>query len=270
MATATSTAEGHRGSPIGVFDSGVGGLSVLRELVRRLPQEHFLYVADSAHCPYGSKTTVEIIERACTLTDFLLARGAKLIVVACNTATIAAVEYLRANYSVSFVGMEPAVKPAVAATKTGVVGVLATAVTLAGDKLQRLIERHAGSVRVLTQPAPGLPEKVEAGELNTPETRRLVERYTTPLVAAGADVIVLGSTHYPFLRPLIQGVVGPGVRLLDTGEAVARRVEAVLVQEGLRNRTGTGGVEFFTSGAVAHLEMVGGRLWGAPIAASAL
>jgi len=270
MATGTSATDARREAPIGVFDSGLGGLSVLRELARRLPEERFLYVADSAHCPYGSKTAAEIVARACALTDFLLARGAKLIVVACNTATIAAVEYLRASYSVSFVGMEPAVKPAVAATRTGVVGVLATAATLAGDKLQRLIERHADSVRVLTQPAPGLPERVEAGELDTPQTRRLVERYTAPLLAAGADVIVLGSTHYPFLAPLIRSVVGPGVRLLDTGEAVARRVAAVLEQEGLRHREGRGGIEFFTSGPVAHLETIGSRLWGAPIAGSAL
>jgi glutamate racemase len=279
MVTGTSTTDAPEGAaqagarsqaPIGVFDSGVGGLSVLRELVRRLPEERFVYVADSAHCPYGGKTTAEIIARAVAITDFLLACGAKLIVVACNTATIAAVEYLRANYSVCFVGMEPAVKPAVALTRSGVIGILATAATLAGEKLQRLIERNKGPVRVLTQPAPGLPERVEAGELQTLQTRRLVERYTAPLLAAGADVIVLGSTHYPFLRPLIGSVVGPEVRLLDTGEAVARRVEAVLEQEGLRRRAGPGALEFFTSGSVAHFTQIGGRLWDAPLAARAL
>jgi len=262
-------------APIGVFDSGLGGMSVLRDMVRRLPHENFIYVADSGHCPYGGKSQQQIIARAVAITDFLLGRGAKLIVVACNTATVAAVEYLRANYSGGFVGMEPAVKPAVALTRSGVVGVLATVATLSGEKLHKLIDRHAGSVRIITQPCPGLPERVEAGELESAETRVLVERYTAPLLASGADVMVLGSTHYPFLRPLIQQVVGPEVKLLDTGEAVARRVESVLKGEGngedLRaDRLGPGEVEWFTSGAPQHLKTIGSRLWGLPIVASAL
>jgi glutamate racemase len=262
-------------APIGVFDSGLGGLSVLRELVQRLPHENFIYVADSGHCPYGGKSQQQIIGRAVAISDFLLGRGAKLIVVACNTATVAAVEYLRANYSNSFVGMEPAVKPAVAQTHSGVVGVLATAATLSGEKLHRLIDRHAGNVRVITQPGPGLPERVEAGDLQGPETRTLVERYTAPLLAGGADVVVLGSTHYPFLRPLIQDVVGPAVRLIDTGAAVARRVESVLAGAGngedLRcDRIGPGIVEWFTSGTVQQMEIVGARLWGLPIDATSL
>jgi len=264
-------------APIGVFDSGLGGMSVLRELVQRLPHENFVYVADSGHCPYGGKSQQQIIARTVAITDFLLGRGAKLIVVACNTATVAAVEYLRANYSNGFVGMEPAVKPAVALTRSGVVGVLATVATLSGEKLHKLIDRHAGSVRIITQPCPGLPERVEAGELDSAETRILVERYTAPLLAGGADVMVLGSTHYPFLRPLIQQVVGGEVKLLDTGAAVARRVEGVLAGNGgaggedLRaDRVGRGGVEWFTSGAPQHMQTIGSRLWGLPIVASAL
>lgn len=262
-------------APIGVFDSGLGGMSVLREMVRRLPHENFIYVADSGHCPYGGKSQQQIIARTVAITDFLLGRGAKLVVVACNTATVAAVEYLRANYSNAFVGMEPAVKPAVALTRSGVVGVLATVATLSGEKLHKLIDRHAGSVRIITQPCPGLPERVEAGELESAETRVLVERYTAPLLAGGADVVVLGSTHYPFLRPLVQQVVGPEVKLLDTGEAVARRVENVLKGDGngedLRaDRLRPGEVEWFTSGAPQHLKTIGSRLWGLPIVASAL
>lgn len=262
-------------APIGVFDSGLGGMSVLREMVRRLPHENFVYVADSGHCPYGGKSQQQIIARTVAITDFLLGRGAKLVVVACNTATVAAVEYLRANYSNAFVGMEPAVKPAVTLTRSGVVGVLATVATLSGEKLHKLIDRHAGSVRIITQPCPGLPERVEAGELESAETRVLVERYTAPLLAGGADVVVLGSTHYPFLRPLVQQVVGPGVKLLDTGEAVARRVENVLKGDGngedLRaDRLEPGEVEWFTSGAPQHLKTIGSRLWGLPIVASAL
>ena len=192
------------GPKIGVFDSGLGGLSVLRELVAALPQADFLYVSDAGHCPYGGKRAAEITDRAEAITDFLLAQGAKLIVVACNTATIAAIESLRATYAVSFVGMEPAVKPAAALTQSGVVGVLATGAALAGEKLHALIERHAAGVRVLTQPCPGLVERVEAGAIDTPETRTLVRRYTAPLLAQGADVLVLGCTHYPFLRTVIQ------------------------------------------------------------------
>lgn len=258
-------------APIGVFDSGLGGLSVLREIVRRLPDERAIYVADSGHCPYGGKSPTEIIARATAITDVLLARGAKLIVVACNTATIAAVEYLRANYSVSFVGMEPAVKPAVAATRSGVIGVLATGAALAGEKLHRLIDRHAGTVRVITQPCPGLVECVEAGDLDDPVTRELLRRYTAPLLAAGADTLVLGCTHYPFLRPVLAELLGPGITLLDTGEAVARRVASLLEREGIRAPLGSpGGVEWFTSGAPDLMMTVGSRLWGAPIEARPL
>lgn len=257
--------------PIGVFDSGLGGLSVLREITRLLPQERAIYVADSGHCPYGGKSQDEILARATAITEFLLARGAKLIVVACNTATIAAVEALRATYSVSFVGMEPAVKPAVAATRSGVIGVLATGAALAGSKLHRLIDAHAGSVRVITQPCPGLVECVERGALDGAETRALLRRYTEPLRAAGADTIVLGCTHYPFLRPALADLLGPEVRLLDTGEAVARRVASLLAREQLQApATSSGGVDWFTSGDPAAMIEVGARLWGAPIRAEPL
>jgi len=258
-------------APIGVFDSGLGGLSVLQALTQRLPHEDWLYVADSGHCPYGGKSQDEIIARAVAITDFLLARGAKLIVVACNTATIAAVEYLRANYSVSFVGMEPAVKPAVAATRSGVVGVLATGAALKGEKLLRLIDRHAGDVKILTQPCPGLVEQVEAGALTGEETRRLVQRYCAPLQSAGVDTLVLGCTHYPFLRPLLAEAVGPAVVLLDTGDAVARRVESLLERE-QRAHAGsrTGSIRWFTSGDPQQMDLIGSRLWGADVAAEAL
>lgn len=258
-------------APIAVFDSGLGGLTVLRELVKKLPQEDFLYAADSGHCPYGGKPAEAIIARARVLTEALLARGAKLMVVACNTATIAAIETLRADYPLSFVGMEPAVKPAVAASKSGTVGVLATGAALAGDKLHRLIAHHAGDVRVITQPCPGLVERVEQGDLDGPQTRALVARYVEPLLQAGADVLVLGCTHYPFLRPLIQQCAGPGVLLLDTGEAVARRTEALLIAENLRSTADAPGrVEWFSSGEPAAMSKIASRLWGAPVHTAAL
>lgn len=242
-------------APIGVFDSGVGGISVLREMRRLLPQENLVYYADSGHCPYGGKTREQIQARAVAITEFLMARGAKLIVVACNTATIAAVEHLRATYPIPFVGMEPAVKPAAAQTRSGVVGVLATGAALAGDKFHKLVAAHAGGVRVITQPCPGLVEQVEAGLLDGAETRALVERYTAPLLQQGADVMVLGCTHYPFLRPLIQDVVGKEVSLIDTGAAVARQAQRLLEREGLVNDgDAAGAIEWHGSGDAAQLE----------------
>lgn len=237
------------GAPVGVFDSGVGGLSVLRELRRALPAEDFLYYADSGHCPYGGKPPGAIQARAVAITEELLAAGAKLIVVACNTATIAAVEHLRASYPVPFVGMEPAVKPACARTRSGVVGVLATGAALAGEKFHRLVAAHADGVRVITQPCPGLVECVEAGDVDGPRVRALVEQYLAPLRAAGADVLVLGCTHYPFLRGVVEALAGPHVCVLDTGEAVARQTRRVLEREGLLTRDGGGGgFEWRTSG----------------------
>lgn len=250
-------------APIGVFDSGLGGITVMQELVKRLPQEDFLYVADSGHCPYGGKSAEEITDRARAITEALLARGAKLIVVACNTATIAAIETLRADYPVSFVGMEPAVKPAAARTYSGVIGVLATGAALAGEKLHKLIREHAGGVRVITQPCPGLVERVELGDLNGPQTRQLVERYTQPLLESKADVLVLGCTHYPFLRPLIAEVVGPRVVIMDTGEAVSRRTEALLLAEGLLVASPLPGkVQWFSTGDADATAVVASRLWG--------
>lgn len=248
-------------SPIGVFDSGLGGLSVLIELERELPHEDFIYYADRAHCPYGALPQAQIQARAVAITEELLEAGAKLIVVACNTATIAAVEYLRANYPVPFVGMEPAVKPACALTRSGVVGVLATGAALAGDKFHRLVAEHAAGVRVITQPCPGLVECVESGDLDGPRPRALFERYFEPLRATGADVLVLGCTHYPFLRPLIEGIAGPQVQILDTGAAVARQVRRVLEREQIvHGSEERGEIRFSGSGALEDLREVAERL----------
>jgi glutamate racemase len=248
-------------APIGIFDSGVGGISVLREIRALLPAEHLIYYADSGHCPYGGKPREQIVARACAITERLLERGAKLVVVACNTATIAAVEHLRATYPMPFVGMEPAVKPAAAVTRSGVVGVLATGAALAGEKFHHLVAAHARDVRVITQPCPGLVEQVESGALDTPQTRALVESYVEPLLAQGADVLVLGCTHYPFLRPLIGALAGPGVTLLDTGAAVARQVCRVLERdEALSTTGGTGAIVWETSGDAGAFALLHERL----------
>lgn len=250
-------------SPIGIFDSGLGGLSVAREIHDLLPGEDLLYVADSAFCPYGGRPFSEIRARAHFLTEVLLGAGAKLIVVACNTATIAAVEGLRATYPVGFVGMEPAVKPAVAATRAGVVGVLATGAALSGEKFHQLVARHAGGVRVITQPCPGLVEQVETGDLAGEQTAALARRYAMPLVEAGADTIVLGCTHYPLLRPLLQSIVGPGIQLIDTGAAVARQVARLLEKEKLARPAAeqNGHIRIRTTGDPSSLARALPHLW---------
>ena len=242
-------------SSIGIFDSGVGGISVLREIRQLLPAENLIYYADSGHCPYGGKPSEAILTRANFITEFMLSRQVKMVVVACNTATIAAVESLRDTYPIPFVGMEPGVKPAAVVTRSGAVGVLATGAALAGEKFHRLIAQHAQGVRIITQPCPGLVDCVERGDLYGPEPRALVQKYTAPLLAQGVDTLVLGCTHYPFLRPLIADVVGPAVTLLDTGAAVARQVRRVLVRESLLNvDTAAGRIEWHTSGDAAVFE----------------
>jgi glutamate racemase len=253
-------------APIGVFDSGVGGLSVLREIRTALPAEDLAFVADSRHVPYGDKSPEYIRARSLALARFLVARGAKAIVVACNTATAAAAETLRETLAVPIVAMEPAVKPAAAATRSGVVGVIATVGTLESARFAALLARFGAGIEVVTQPAPGLVERIEAGDLDGPETRALVERCTAPLLAAGADTIVLGSTHYPFVRRLIARVVGPDVALVDTGAAVARQLVRVLETGGLRRRDAAPGAEtVWTSGDADVVGPVVSRLWGVPL-----
>jgi glutamate racemase len=219
--------------PIGILDSGLGGLSVLREIHALLPHESLHYVGDSAWCPYGPKPVEDIRARVFAITDHLLARGAKMIVVACNSATIAAVESLRAAYPLPFTGMEPAVKPAAALTKSGTIGVLATEASLAGEKYLHLVNAHARDLRLITRPCPEFVDLVEAGILDGIEARHAVNLHLMPLLNEGADVIVLGCTHYPFLRPIIEQLTGPDVAVIDTGAAVARQVKRRLEQDHL-------------------------------------
>ncbi|WP_333871820.1 glutamate racemase, partial [Desulforamulus putei] len=248
--------------PIGVFDSGVGGLSVAREIRRLLPMEDLIYYADSAYCPYGEKDPAIIRQRERAIVEFLLSRGAKLIVVACNTASSAGLEELRKLFAAPIVGMEPGVKPAVAATRNGKIGVLATGVTITGDRFASLVKRYAENTRVITQPCPGLVELVECGKLEEPETERVLRGFLQPMLEQGADTIVLGCTHYPFLRPLIERLAGPGVAVIDTGAAVAKQVSKVLDENNLAVKEGPPGTEqFFTSGNQQEVEKVIRALW---------
>nr|HID14421.1 glutamate racemase [Anaerolineae bacterium] len=253
----------HMSNPgsIGVFDSGVGGLSVWREIVRQLPHEDALYLADQAHVPYGSRSLNEVREFSEGITRFLLGQGAKVIVIACNTASAAALHYLRHTFpDVPFVGMEPAVKPAIEQTHNGVVGVIATQATFQGELFASLVARYAGDVRVLTQVCPGLVEAVEAGALDTPETEALLQKCLTGLIEAGVDQLVLGCTHYPFLRPIIERVVG-AMTVIDPAPAIARQTGRVLAQRGLEsNRGRVGRHVFYTSGDVATFTTMVRRL----------
>lgn len=214
--------------PVGVFDSGVGGLSVVRAMRRRMPALDIIYVSDAAHVPYGEKGEEFIRGRAFAIAGFLQEKGARALVIACNTATAAAARELRERIALPIVGIEPAVKPAAQATRSGIVGILATASTLQSGRYAALLARFGQFTHVLSQSVPGLVEQIEAGDFDGPRTRALLEQYLRPLLEAGADTIVLGCTHYPFLLPLIREVAGPDVCIIDPSDAVARRVEEVL------------------------------------------
>lgn len=239
---------------IGVFDSGEGGLSVLKEITRLLPEAEYVYYSDNAHCPYGEKSPEYIQDRARAITERLLKEGADVIVVACNTATAAAISVLRSEYSnassqevrdkvreltggrhdhICFIGMEPAVKPAALGTRTGVVGVLATAGTLKGSKYLKTKESVDDQVNVFEHVGRGFVELVEEGRLSGSEAEDVVKASLGPLLSAGADIIVLGCTHYPFLLPVLQKVAGPDIRFIDPAPAVARQLVHVLERDGM-------------------------------------
>ena len=256
--------------PVGVFDSGVGGLSVLQALREELPHEHFLYVADSGCAPYGDRPTPFVVERAGTITEFLVAEGAKAIVVACNTATAIAVESLRAGLTLPIVAIEPAVKPAASRSRSRVVGVLATTGTLSSPNMAKLLASYGADVEFVIQPCPGLADQVEKGELNSDDTRALVKRYVRPIIDKGGDIIVLGCTHYPFLRPLIQEVAGPAVDVIDPATPVARELRRRLESAGLlSDYAGPGTERFWTTGAVEVVAPIVRQLWGSNAVVSA-
>ena len=232
-------ADDDRRRPVGFFDSGRGGLCVLEAFRRRLPCERTVYLADTAHCPYGNKPPEEVVARAKVLTEKLLAQRCKLIVVACNTATAAAIDVLRATWpAVPFVGMEPAVKPAVLRSRSGIVGVLATAGTFGGRLYRETCARFAKKTRVLACVADEWVALVERGETEGPRTEAAVRACVEPLLAAGADHLVLGCTHFPHLKPLIEKVAAGRAAVLDPSDAVARQAERLLAVRGLLNPGG--------------------------------
>jgi glutamate racemase len=251
-------------APIGIFDSGVGGLSVLRAVRAQFPHENLLYFADQAHVPYGPRPLSEVRGFAEEITRFLLSQGAKLIVVACNTASAAALHFLRETFPrIPFVGMEPAVKPAAERTRSGAVGVLATPATFQGALYASVVERFAQGVRLFQHTCPGLVEQIERGELDTPATRTILEDALMPMLEEGIDTVVLGCTHYPFVIPLIQDIVGEPVRVIDPAPAIARQTGRLLAAYGLRNKSASDGrVVYLTSADPASLAASVSRLLG--------
>ncbi|WP_238531328.1 glutamate racemase [Collimonas fungivorans] len=248
-------------APIGIFDSGIGGLSVLRHIHQDLPLEDLLYFADSAYAPYGDRSEAEISARSLAVTGFLLQQGAKALVVACNTATTAAIKAIRNAYpALQVIGIEPGLKPAAAQSRSKIVGVLATKATLQSARLLALQQQigEASGVHFELQPCVGLVDQIEKGELRSPQTALLLRRYIAPLIAQGADTLVLGCTHYPFVRPLIEEIVaelasGP-VTIIDTGAAVSRQLTKVLGENNLLHTAARAGkVSAFTTGSQSVL-----------------
>jgi glutamate racemase len=258
-------------APIGIFDSGLGGLSVLRAVRAQLPAERLVYAADSRYAPYGQRDDDFIADRTLAICEWLAAQGAKALVVACNTATAQSIALVRDRLSIPLVGVEPGIKPAALLSKSRVAGVLATQVTLRSARFQALVERHAADLRVLCQPGHGLVEAVERCDVSSPALVDLLRGYVQPMLDAGADTLVLGCTHYPFLDTAIRSIVGERMTLVDTSVAIARQLERVLDQHGLRAHAGNDGANHVPNGAAArfcstsdgaHLRMLAAALLG--------
>lgn len=258
-------------APVGIFDSGVGGLSVLREINAALPAESVYYVADSGNAPWGDKSADFVRERGLKLGRFLADRGAKAIVIGSNTGTAGSAEALRGALTIPVVGIEPGIKPAVAATRTGVVGVIVPKLVGGSDRLASLLGRFGSEAKVIIQPVPGLVELIETADLDSPELRRMVEGYVRPLVEQGADTLVLGSTHYVFLKPVLTDLYAARLTLIETGAAIARQLGRVLAERGIAAPDGSAAVErFWTSGDPERSRRVISKLLGREVAVARL
>lgn len=254
---------------IGVFDSGVGGLSVLQAVRAQLGTESLVYVADSQHMPYGERDAAYITKRCIAIARFLQQRPVKALVVACNTASVVTIETLREQLNIPVIGMEPAIKPAVSVTRSGVIGVMATSRTVHSPGVKKLCDLYGQNVEIMLTPCAGLVERIECAELNTSSTRALLRSYVTPMLAAGADTIVLGCTHYPFVRDAIQDIVGNAVTIIEPGAAVARQLARRLDELDLHRSTAapdeSGGETFFSTGEIGDVASVISSLWGSPV-----
>lgn len=222
-----------KNKPIGIFDSGVGGISIWKELQQRLPLEDTIFLADSKNAPYGEKSAEAIVQLSIKNTELLLDLGCKIIVVACNTATTNAIDYLRTHYPIPFIGIEPAIKPAALQSKSGTVGVLATRGTLSSALFHSTAKNHASNIKIIEQEGTGLVELIEAGKANSASARSLLRTYLQPMVASGIDHLVLGCTHYPHLIPLLKEELPAHIKIIDCGEAVANQTQRILEKQGL-------------------------------------
>ncbi|WP_194767024.1 glutamate racemase [Tamlana sp. I1] len=235
--------------PIGIFDSGIGGTSIWKEIHAILPYENMIYLADSKNAPYGPKGKEAIIELSIKNTDYLIKQNCKLIVVACNTATTNAIDYLRANYKIPFIGIEPAIKPAVLHSKTHTVGILATKGTLSSELFHKTSNLFASQAEIIEQNGNGIVELIEGGKLYSEEMNALLKLYLNPMVDANIDYLVLGCTHYPYLLPQLLKILPKHVKIIDSGEAVARQTKAILEKHDLLNsQTKLAETKFYTNG----------------------
>jgi len=240
-------------SPIGIFDSGVGGTTVWKEISKLLPNEQVIYLADSKNAPYGDKKPEEIVRLSIKNTEFLLKNSCKTIVVACNTATTAAIATLRQKYDIPFIGIEPAIKPAASLTDTNRVGVLTTKGTLSSALFHQTANLHAKNIEIMEQRGDGLVELIESGETNSEKTFALLKNYIEPMLEKNIDCLVLGCTHYPYLIPQLKKILPPSVTIIDSGEAVARQTKHVLEKSNLLNTSGTKPINFCYTNYKIHL-----------------
>ncbi len=247
-----------KNQPIGVFDSGLGGLSILRELRELLPHENFIFLADQAYVPYGEKTPAELIDRCLKIGEFLKNQDIKLMVVACNTATCYALPALRQKYALLIVGTVPAIKPASEKTKTGVIGIISTEATSKSKTLADLITAHARDKQVINIGCPNLEDTVEAGGLDSTDTNALLEKYLEPIKQSSADCLVLGCTHYPFLKPAIVQVMEREIEIIDSGEAIAKRVKTLLANN--ETSASEGAVKYFTTSEPDQFNNIASKL----------
>lgn len=248
-------------APIGIFDSGVGGTSIFKEVHALMPNENIIYLADSANAPYGSRDKDAIISLSVKNTEYLLSRNCKLIIVACNTATTNAIRHLRANYNVPFIGIEPAIKPAALNTKTQAVGILATKGTLSSQLFSKTATQFASNIKIIEQIGEGIVELIESGNLNSKEMKLLLQQFLAPMIKANIDYLVLGCTHYPYLVPILVDLLPKHIKIIDSGQAVARQTQAVLSQQNcLNNQLIKGSTQFFTNGGVdVMLSLLGNK-----------
>lgn len=240
-------------NPIGFFDSGIGGTSIWKEVNQLLPNENTIFLADSINAPYGEKSKEEILQLSIKNTEFLLNQNCKLIIVACNTATTNAISYLRSNYNVPFIGIEPAIKPAALKTKTNSVGILATQGTLSSELFNKTSDIYASGINVIEQNGDGIVDLIESGKLYSKEMELLLQKYLVPMVNAEIDYLVLGCTHYPYLIPIIEKLIPAEIKIIDSGEAVAKQTKAILVQNNLLNESGNKSTSVFYSNKDAEL-----------------